>query len=488
MKRVQTLILTLILILSIALTGCGEETMNGYTKMTNVEGIDFYVPTMLSNSATAITEISPDNIYDAMNTYTYKDKNGFLIFRMSEMVIAVQKGTNFKLGGCSNSNEKQNALTGNSILGIWFNIPNKFKDNTEKIDGGGTKYTCPVIGEVVITTNLYDNFTGKLAIIETAGMEYSIFAGYKGEVFEDLTKEQQSTVESIVNAFTLSASAQTSDNTQATAEPTSTPVPTEAPTPKPTNTPAPTEVPTPEPTAEPTVTDEPVTGGDEIIIDVPSTTDEPITEPTNTLVPTEAPTPAPTDTPTPTKVPEATQEPIAGTTDKQSIVLDNQSEEENSIYGLQPLNKESNINMLQGYHAINMTITPTTLYTDEDAVEIIKEHCEKEDTLYEYTDAPAGCHWEVIKYTISYQQNDMIIPYLNVKLIGLDGEALKYRGITYSKRTHDILISEKENGGTVTKELYCFYAIPNGCTEYALEMGDGTIHNEEESAYYLIKQ
>ena len=70
--------------------------------------------------------------------------------------------------------------------------------------------------------------------------------------------------------------------------------------------------------------------------------------------------------------------------------------------------------------------------------------------------------------------------YINVKLKGLDGENLRFRGIEYSQRCFDIQISQNE--------FYSYYAIPNGCPEYALEIGEGTINNSLESGYYHIIQ
>ncbi len=82
---------------------------------------------------------------------------------------------------------------------------------------------------------------------------------------------------------------------------TSTPEPTEAPTPTPEPTEAPT--PTPEPTEAPTPTPEPT--------EAPTPTPEPTEAPTPTPEPTEAPTPTPepTEAPTPTPDPTATPEP-----------------------------------------------------------------------------------------------------------------------------------------------------------------------------------
>ena len=69
--------------------------------------------------------------------------------------------------------------------------------------------------------------------------------------------------------------------------------------------------------------------------------------------------------------------------------------------------------------------------------------------------------------------------YVNVKLRGMDGENLKFRGIAYSQRTYDISVSDTE--------FYSFYAVPNGCREYVLEIGEGAGKSEGVvSAYYVV--
>lgn len=125
-------------------------------------------------------------------------------------------------------------------------------------------------------------------------------------------------------------------------------------------------------------------------------------------------------------------------------------------------------------------ITLKKLYTGDKAVDIIKKYCETEACPYEYTDAPVGHSWHVIEYTLEKRPEEL---YVNIKLKGLDGETLKYRGNTISSRTYDIfyLIKETEDGYT---KLYCYYAVPNGCQEYLLSCGSDT--RTPNVAYYLI--
>lgn len=475
MKKILTLLL-IMTVICISLSGCGKENLTGYSKMTNINGITFYVPTTLNNSATAVTAITPDSNYDYTSTYTYKDTDSFLIFRMSEMVIVVKKGNTFNLSSCANNSERQNAIINNDLLGIWFHIPNKFKDSSEETNGA-SKYSCTINAEVIITNELYDNFTGKLSVIEANNTEYCIFAGYVGSDYNELEKEQQESIDTIINAFKLNTSAPQEQEMIEVSETVESSEPVSV------TEPSSTSESTVEEKEEPTSTDDV-----EIVIDVPETDSEILSEEESDDVEIVIDVPEAEEESEPISTPEEEKEPES-TQPKPTIVLDNQNaNEENSIYNMLSLNETSKIDIMQGYNVANVSVKPTAIYTEQEAISIIQNHCKKEDTLYEYTEPPVGCSWEVVRYTISYQQNDMYTPYVNIKIVGLDGESLKFRGITYSKRTHDILISENITNGTVTKELYCFYAVPNGCNEYTLEIGDGTIHNNEESAYYLIQK
>lgn len=152
------------------------------------------------------------------------------------------------------------------------------------------------------------------------------------------------------------------------------------------------------------------------------------------------------------------------------------------------MNTKSDILLLQGYHMVKVTIHPTQYYREEEAIAIIKEYCEQEESLYDYEAPPEGCVWEAVKYTLSYKQNDMFDPYVNIKLVDINGMELCLEGKSYTKRTNDILISSKEQDGMIWKELYCYYVVPQECISYALEFGDGTIYNDEESVYYVIRR
>lgn len=120
------------------------------------------------------------------------------------------------------------------------------------------------------------------------------------------------------------------------------------------------------------------------------------------------------------------------------------------------------------------------LYTADDAVKIIKDYCGSQDSLYDYKDAPDGYTWHVAEYTLGEKPEKA---YVDIKLCGLDGN-LQYNGVKISSRTYDIF-ERMEKDGDGYSQLYCYYAVPNGCKEYVLEFG--TVINEEtKSVKYLV--
>lgn len=126
-------------------------------------------------------------------------------------------------------------------------------------------------------------------------------------------------------------------------------------------------------------------------------------------------------------------------------------------------------------------ITINNLFAGEDAINIIKRYCNTSESPYAYSDAPDGYSWHVVKYTTTLSPADI---YTDIRMEGLDGEKLKYRGVAHNKRTHDIFAYEKENSGKYT-ELYCYYAVPNGCTEYMLECGTFGDVETDTACFYV---
>lgn len=128
------------------------------------------------------------------------------------------------------------------------------------------------------------------------------------------------------------------------------------------------------------------------------------------------------------------------------------------------------------------TITIEELYTGQEAADMIKDYCNSDAALYDYVAPQDGYTWHVIKYRTEKSPDDL---YINIKLEGLDGGKLNYNGIVASSRTYDMFykISKAPDGGY--QDLYCYYAVPNGCKEYMLECGNRAKDTSETACYKI---
>lgn len=126
-------------------------------------------------------------------------------------------------------------------------------------------------------------------------------------------------------------------------------------------------------------------------------------------------------------------------------------------------------------------ITIQRLYTGEDAKRIIRDYCKSDESLFSYSDAPDGSSWHVVEYTLEKSPEDL---YTDIKIEGLDGGKLRFRGVSYSSRTHDIFkyITKTDKGYS---KVYCYYPVPNGCTEYMLECGTNVETDTTTACYYI---
>lgn len=128
-------------------------------------------------------------------------------------------------------------------------------------------------------------------------------------------------------------------------------------------------------------------------------------------------------------------------------------------------------------------VTITKLYTGEEATKIVKDYCKTPECPYEYEEPPEGTSWHVVEYTTDYNPMEL---YPDIRLFGLDEERLEYEGKSYTTRTHDIFSNFKKENGKFTN-LYCYYAVPDGCNEYMLRIGDKMKGIPVILGYYHVK-
>lgn len=462
------------------LTGCGsslyEDTKSGYSQATSVRGVKFDMPSNFLEQATAITNISEEVDYSS-GTYLYKNgKDTYLLFNMDGVVVAVQQGTTYNL---RDAEDVKKRITETDVCEVWVTDDKKI-DIQEQNKDGEYKLIANTYADVSITSTLYTTCYGYFAIVQYADYECSMFVGVPCEDKSELTGKQNDTIEHIAKSLVLDTDyieymSGESVNTEADTT-TNTQTETEADEEKDTEMEA-VELESEETeSVESAVTTE----GTEVV-----------TEQNEELEATETPEAEP-ETELETEVTEETQ--ITETEVKEdekdnkeynaSSLGSNQSESKNGysdIYHMLSIGQMGILNACanDGLTLEKTQITITVLYTGDDAINIIKEYCNSKDALYEYQNPPAGYSWHVVEYKVLEKPEDL---YVNIKMLGLDGEKLKFRGIAASSRTFDIF-SFMETGENCYEKLYCYYAVPNGCKEYMLECGTRTPEDSLTACY-----
>ena len=393
-----------------ALTG---NRVPGFSEITSVPGVSFYINSAFVDKATAITQIS-DSIGFQKNQY-YSYKNGtdkYILFNMDQLIVAAQKGTDFWL---EYSSDKEYSLLNTSLMNIWFTKGSK-KFSCETDNGMTVTKVC---AGVSINSTTYGDFVGELGNISMDGEEWSIFVGVPGIRYDKLSKDAQDGIDGILRTFSFSdGSGIVNQDIYAVS----------------------------------------LSGDHE-------------------------------------KQAVATEEEIFEY-DEHSLNLTNQSsikdKDEEKAYTSTPYNMLliGDNGLLSAFNDTTLSyedaiIHPVNIYRGEEAEKIIMDYCEKTGD-YAYFKAPDGQSFEVIEYDLNYKAcaND---DYVNIKLKGMDGEPLRYRGIKYSARTYDITYMAEEDGDWI-RHLYTYYPVPNGCYEYCLECGERLPADSEETgaAYYHI--
>ena len=491
--------LMFVLLLNILLTGCGEKMYNSgksnFSFVSAVEGISFEIVSDIARNATAITNISPEMSFEPNQTYLYKDgESCYFIFNINSLVFVCEKGTKF---GFHALEDKTTAIENDSILGVWLHSPTKKLQYRETNQNGVYKMIATVNAEVALTRELYNDFTGQMAYLydSETETEWTMFVGSAGHNYKELDKETQDGLEYMAATFI--------PYTRPIAE----------------------ELPEPEITlggeSEPvSVSDNSVTKEESLSnnsISQNSISDNSISE--NSMADsteTEVANIEETETKEDVVIEEIVEEIIVeesieeipkedtadiskketlentedATDDKNKTIveskLNNQKTkvfEDNkiyhsNIYNMVPIGKRSYADIKIKNNYEKAIIKVEEILTGKEAESLIKKYCDT--TLdYDYFEVMEGCSWHVARYTLDFSQCSNI-GYMNIKLKGMDGDLLKYRGIRYTPRTYDIKVNDTL--------YYSYYAIPNGCYEYALECGDGTVDTENVySAYYNVK-
>lgn len=493
-------------IFAILLSGCGTKlytdgNAEGYTSINNVDGVSFSMLSKVVSNATAVTNISENMNFERNQTYVFKNgESKYMLFNLSSVVLAVEKNTEFNL---ENAKDKKEAVLSHDVLGIWFDIPGKKLEYTDNTADGVYKFMATVNGEVSITSELYNDFTGKLVVIDDGQNEWSLFIGQAGTDPDELGGDSKKAINYIAASLTKAVlqpqveelgvvAGGTYENDAANTDSVTTVD----------ESVAGSSLKTTVEVNDDLTTEDVIESSSEIfeeagaeasseksdeveIIEVVS--DEPTdeaskegSEESGSIASTEITEKASSESSEDVES-NNSNEPTAQRGDR--IVLNNQKKKErtdntsyeSSIYDMLTIGNWGFADIKNIGSKDRVEVKITDLVVGKEASMLIKEACASKTVPYQYFDAPAGCTWHLVKVTAKENKG-----YVDVKLVGADGNKLNYKGIKYTKRTYEIRISETE--------MYVYYAVPNGCPEYVLEIGDGTIENGMNSAYYLLNE
>ncbi len=401
---------------------------DGYKVIKDVQGIEFQVKKEFSDYSTAVLEISKNIDFSDYQTYSYKNgTDTYLLFNMNSYIIIAKKGTEFDFL----NTEVEESLSVNSLDGIWFSPRGK----NPVIESSANKYIISVTAQVVITPLVYNDFTGTLTTITNAGEEWTLFAGTVSKAADVYVDAIEYTASTIV----------------------------------------PVEIGTVENIGYAVVDSINNDSGNE-----------------NNFTDTDVPMVA-VDEPPSSMEPDVTVEENGGTEQDDGIFRENQVRQdlergkvyESSPYAMLGVGNAGIVSIMNenGGGYTDAYIRIDQLYSKEETKELIQEYISSGASYYSEISAPNGTHFEAVSYSIKYLDPDP--SYVDIKLCGLDGEDLRYRGVIYSHATHDINNKVELIDGWGSGYI-CFFAIPNGCVEYALSCGPGIEKEDQHTSYFYI--
>lgn len=486
----------------VMLTGCGgtevyKTGINGYTKIYDaIPGFGYEIASELLETSTAITSLSGGDYSDG--TYCYKNgSDTYIIFNIKWYVIAVGRNTTF---GFTDEASVPQKLEQNSLQGIWFSPEKKLNFAQEK-KKGAVKTVMNVIGEVSITEDLFGTFTGTLATITTDEGECSLFMGVAGTSYEEISQNNKTLINNICGSFVTVDNAERFEVVEVNTEEqdmmavvengaNQSMIATET---EETDTvdvnteylqPDTTELDT-EPESQEEETEMPEESGsdeeDVIVVEETGDTDSKEETGPETKSETEIESDAPEneeEVATNNSSSEEGKKPTVSETVGDSITVIKGGA--STIYRQLEI---GSVGTLSGFtknrKESQMSMRLDAIYRGDEAQELLNELKGKDDKISEIQ-APPGTSFEIAEYALSKNPNT---DYVNIRMVGLDGNNLVYRGVSYNKRTYDCFRGLDYKDGMYEK-LYCIYAVPNGCTEYTLVCGDAAYQN---MAYFHLK-
>lgn len=177
--------------------GSAVKQVEGFSTVTSVQGCEFLVNNSFTGQATAINAISDDMGITTSDFYSYKNGDDqYLLFRMDGIVVAVQKDTHFHIFEAS---DKKAALQSADLMGIWLQPdPGGLKEKTKE-----GRYTCNATAQVVITNDIFNDFSGKFVCLTDGETEWSMFVGIPADRYKNLSSTAKKGINTIADSFRL---------------------------------------------------------------------------------------------------------------------------------------------------------------------------------------------------------------------------------------------------------------------------------------------
>lgn len=345
---------------------------DGYRVITDVPGIEFQVNKEYCDYSTTILEISDNINFSEYQTYLYKNgTDTYCLFNISSYIIIAKKGTCFDF----NNMDVDESLSVNSFDGIWFSPIGK----SPVIESSEKKYKITVLGQVVITSLVYNDFSGTLTTLTKDGEEWSVFAGVTNRATDECRESLEYTVKSIMWQENHNIDDQIGNGLS---------------------------------------------------------------------------------------------------TEESMLKL-----ESTDMLNMGDIGVASIMNDYGGNY-VDVQIRMDKVYSAEETRVLIDEYISSGDSYYQEMCAPEGTHFEAVAYSVKSNNSDT--SYVDMRLCGIDGENLRHRGIIYPHITYDIANNVEEMDGWYTGYI-CYYAVPDGCTEYIISCGPKIDREDRHSVYFYVK-
>lgn len=178
---------------------------------------------------------------------------------------------------------------------------------------------------------------------------------------------------------------------------------------------------------------------------------------------------------------EITGDQITGNVVEESV----EGENADSFYGMNIVGQEATINYIDRNGVLSQaSVIVDAVHVGEDANKFLQEQYELGNIYREDLTAPDGTSWHVAEYRLGVNPLEA---YIDISMTGTNRNKLRHRGYYYSLRSFEVKTDHELSEDGYYGKMYRFYAVPDGCEEYGLCIGNYMGGEEKPyNAYYYI--